>query len=228
MIELLIFKKDWRGFTTKDIITFMPGVNLLVGDQGCGKSTILQCIAEHGKIERPFWKRDGHEIRENTILVSSGRKRVFAHDFENDSPRTAPSLDTMGHIPLASGIAFMRMSHGESTNSIINAIGEMKDYFIILDEPDMSLSPRSALKLVDAFKEAAKNGCQIIASVHNPWVIERFDRVCSIEHRRWMTPKEFLLYQTDAELPKARKVKEKKHDAISCSLFYFVDCCNHS
>jgi hypothetical protein len=41
-------------------------------------------------------------------------------------------------------------------------------------------------------KKAAENGCQIIASVHHPWLIEAFPLVHSIEHRKTMTSEKFL------------------------------------
>lgn len=191
MIEALVFKNAWRGFKPKDMFLFLPGVNLLVGDQGCGKSTILACIVEHGGIKDSFWKRPQTGIKENSILLTSARKKVFAHDFEHDSPQTAPAMDLMGMLP-QSMMGHLWTSHGESTRDIVKLIKSFKDAYIILDEPDAGMSPRSAHFLVETLKEAVSNGCQVIASVHNPWVIEAFPQVLSVEHRNWMKSAEFL------------------------------------
>ena len=192
-IQVHYFKDNYRTFKRGDIISFSNGVTLLVGDQGCGKSSILQCIAALGGCEKPFWKKDRTaDIKKVAMLVVDKPAPVFAHDYENDSPRTAPTLDTMGSIPLALGISQMRMSHGQATNTLTPLIAKMKDAYIILDEPDSGMSCRSALALAEAFKEASANGCQVIAAVHHPWLIEAFDRVYSVEHKDFMKSSDFL------------------------------------
>lgn len=193
MIKMLYFKGKYRTFKPEDAILFFEGVNLLVGDQGCGKSTILQCLASLGGCKVPFWKKDRKEdIAKVAELLVDKPAPVFAHDYENDSPRTSPSFETMGSIPMGSAISFMKGSHGQATIALASAISDMKDAYLILDEPDSGLSCRSALTLVDAFKKAASNGCQIIASVHHPWVIESFSCVYSVEHKNYMKPEDFL------------------------------------
>jgi predicted ATPase len=192
MINALLIKKPHRTFKGKEIILFLPGVNLLVGDQGCGKSTILELITSLGG-SKAFWKklskRDAQEVA--NIIVDKAAP-VFAHDFENDSPRTSPSFETMGTIPLGLSISLMRQSHGQANTVICDQIAKMKDTYIILDEPDSGLSCRSALKLAASLKTAADNGCQIIASVHHPWLIEQFKMVFSVEEQKWISSSEFL------------------------------------
>lgn len=192
-IQALCFKEDYRTFKKGDMIPFFDGVTLLVGDQGCGKSSILQCLAALGGCKRPFWKRDRtEELKKVAMLLVDKPAPVFAHDFENDSPRTAPSLDTIGTIPFHMAHAQMRMSHGQASNTLTSLIAKMKDTYIILDEPDSGMSCCSALALAKAFKNAVANGCQVIASVHHPWLIEAFDRVYSVEHKDFMKSAEFL------------------------------------
>lgn len=201
MIEMLYFKDNYRTFKPGDMILFLEGVNLLVGDQGCGKSTILQCLAALGGCKAPFWKKDRKEdIAKVAMLLVDKPAPVFAHDYENDSPRTSPSFDTMGSLPMATAISFLRGSHGEATRALIPAISGMKDAYILLDEPDSGLSCRSALQLAEAMKKAASNGCQIIASVHHPWIIEAFPRVYSVAHRDLMKSEDFLKSMRDLSL----------------------------
>jgi predicted ATPase len=177
-------------------------VNLLVGDQGCGKSTVLQIICTLGGVQRAFWKHRPVNAKDVAILAGDQTPmRVFAHDFENDSARTAPSFDTMGMLGTQASLAMITMSHGEASLAIGRLISELKDQLIILDEPDAGLSPRSVLTLADSFKKAAANGCQIIAAVHNPWLIEEFEMVFSVEHGKPMLSKDFLSYMRKTVKP---------------------------
>lgn len=64
-----------------------------------------------------------------------------------------------------------------------------------MDEPDMALSIRSIAKLVGKLRQAVQNNCQVIAAVHNPLLINSFDEVFSVEHRRWMKSSQFVELQ---------------------------------
>jgi predicted ATPase len=46
--------------------------------------------------------------------------------------------------------------------------------------------------LVRAFQHVADVGGQVIATAHNPIVIAGFPEVYSLEHRRWMSSREFI------------------------------------
>lgn len=193
MIQMLFFKNSYRTFKKGDMIPFLEGVNLLVGDQGCGKSTVLQCLACLGGVKRSFWKKDREdEIKKVAMLLVDKAAPVFAHDYECDSPRTAPAFDMMGQIDMGLAHAQMRMSHGQASNLMTEIIASRKDSYLILDEPDSGMSCRSALALAEAMKKAEGNGCQVIASVHHPWLIESFPRVYSVEHKNFMKSEEFL------------------------------------
>jgi predicted ATPase len=162
MLHTLYFKQQVRCIKPGTFVHFYDGVNLLVGDQGCGKSTVLQIICTLGGVQRAFWKHRPVNAKDVAILAGDQTPmRVFAHDFENDSARTAPSFDTMGMLGTQASLAMITMSHGEASLAIGRLISELKDQLIILDEPDAGLSPRSVLTLADSFKKAAANGCQI-------------------------------------------------------------------
>lgn len=198
MLDMLFVRTPFRSFKGGEMIPFSPGVNLLVGDQGSGKSTILEAIASLGGVQKSFWKKDSPaEYKKAFILVpseSTGPFKVFAHDYENDSPRTAPSLDLMGMLPVTD-VFSMKNSHGESTNRINSRLSQASNMLLILDEPDSGLSNRSALALADILKGCAERDCQVIASVHHPWIIEAFPRVYSVEHADMMDSDKFLATQ---------------------------------
>ena len=180
-VEGIKFTKKYRCFKAGDSIEFRPGVNLLVGDQGCGKSTVIGCIAnpkEHGK---GLFK----------LAVSKpGPLRFF--DFEKHNPRKSsymdPRLGAMGTVTM------MYSSHGQAVNAILQGLKEFEEQpvLVLLDEPDMALSVRSINKLSNLLAEIAGTGVQIIASAHNPFLMKSVPEVCSLEHRRWMPWEEFV------------------------------------
>jgi predicted ATPase len=180
MISKIEIIKDFRCFKKGDTFTFRPGVNLLVGEQGTGKSTILDRIKIDGKTgEKP-----------EVALITATKIHMMAFDFEKDTPRGKGSFDDSK--PFNPQLACLFLSHGQVNNFVLEELSRRKNILFLMDEPDMALSIRSVHKLVAHLKTAAQNGCQVLASVHNPIVIEAFDEVLSFEHRQWMSSKEFI------------------------------------
>jgi len=190
MIHSIEFTEKWRCFKAGDRFEFRPGVNLLVGDQGCGKSSLLGAVQGAGG-EKPGQFRD---LREKTILKYDPCK-VFSADFEKDNPRTKGYFDKDIRLQLA----LMYSSHGQSNLTIINSLATAADCLIMLDEPDTALSIRSCMKLVKLLKGAADRSSQVIAAVHNISVIQEFEDVLSLEHGEWMRNEVFIASQLTGE-----------------------------
>lgn len=192
MIPCVVFNKDWRCFARDTFIGFAPGVTLLVGDQGCGKSSLLSQMALWISQKK---REDRSGLSPEDLAVTTfwmgkpGRSGYF--DLERNNPRTAPAFDMYG-IDIATQVHAMRGSHGEFTRQFLSIIKDLGFGTLFLDEPDMALSPRSIYRLVDNLKEAADKGAQIVASVHNPLLIALFPEVMSLEHGRWMPSHEYL------------------------------------
>lgn len=181
MIVSVTFNKDFRCFKKDEKIEFRPGINLLVGDQGTGKSSILQVIrngdAKHTNVS-------GH------TLEVSGRIETASFDFEKDNPRGRSYFDEKQDMMTQVSMIFA--SHGQVNNAILKGLEVKKDVAFLMDEPDTALSIRSCKKLADTLKIAVANGCQIIMAVHNIVVIESVPEILSLEHRKWMSSKEFI------------------------------------
>lgn len=190
IFEEMRFKKDHRCFKRGRKLVFRPGVNLLVGEQGTGKSSVIGLIKD---LASEWESKRTKEL----ISVTTQNCRLVSFDFEKDSPRTKSYFDE-GFAQMQFQIVSITKSHGQTVNELLRQLvvslskkrGEKA--LVLLDEPDMALSPRSAHQLARQLAEITKKGHQVIAAVHNPIVIAAFAEVFSLEHKKWMKSEDFL------------------------------------
>jgi predicted ATPase len=187
MLETILFLKPWRCFKKDEGIEFHPGVNLIVGDQGTGKSSLFQAIQVHGMKKPRSWNLPSKDSIPAAIVAKG--IPIFAFDFESDNYRTKSWFDD----DIGFHVASMHRSHGQMVMAMIDAWLRIdKPFLVLVDEPDMALSIRSCHKLVRAFQHVADVGGQVVATAHSPIVIAGFPEVYSLEHRRWMPSHEFI------------------------------------
>jgi len=183
MIQSITFTEDWRCFEDGDTVAFLTGVNLLVGDQGSGKSSLIEAVLAGGEAES---KRS---ILNTKVQLSCTACNSKSFNFEKDNPRIQAHFGKN----IRAQVGAMFSSHGETNRAILSVLDKMGEGEVIfMDEPDTALSPRSCKMLVQKIITAAERGAQIIAAVHNPYVIGSFDNVFSLEHRLWMSGGDFL------------------------------------
>jgi predicted ATPase len=156
-------------------------VTLLAGDNGSGKSTVVEAIAEAmgfaaegGELERsgelPAVPRGVLGDALHPVL-GRGRPRtgffLRAESFFNvarfvdSGSQFAPDLSLYGDTPLHS------QSHGESFLALAaNRFGGESLY--VLDEPEAALSVTGSLALLAVVTRAARAGAQFIIATHSP------------------------------------------------------------
>jgi predicted ATPase len=156
-------------------------VTLLAGDNGSGKSTIVEAIAEAigfaaegGELERsgelPAVPRAvlGGAL-EPELSSSKPRNGYFlrAESFFNIAQFVdgggifAPDLSLYGDVPLH------QQSHGQSFLALAaNRFGG--DSFYVLDEPEAALSVPGSLALLAIVARAARAGAQFVIATHSP------------------------------------------------------------
>lgn len=158
-------------------------VTLLAGDNGSGKSTVLEAIAaaigfgkEGGELER-LGERPAapRKVLYETgalapVLTETKPRRGYylrAESFFNiaayidSGDRFAPDLSLYGDTPLH------EQSHGESFLALAsNRFGPESLY--LLDEPEAALSVTGALALLAVVIRAAEAGAQFVIATHSP------------------------------------------------------------
>ena len=164
-------------------LEFDRPVTFLVGENGTGKSTLLEGIAvacgfnpEGGTRNFSFSTRATHsELGEYLTPV---RKRypkdgffLRAESFYN----VATNIDELDEAPSFSprlidsygGVSLHRQSHGESFLALVqNRFGGHGLY--LLDEPEAALSPTRLLTLMGEMDQLVKADSQFIIATHSP------------------------------------------------------------
>ena len=165
-------------------LEFTGPVTFLVGENGIGKSTLIEAIAVHqgfnpegGTINFTFSTEDSHSELYRYLRVRKGlraRKDGFflrAESFYN----VASNIDQMDResgfgpplINSYGGVSLHKQSHGESFMALVaNRFGGNGLY--ILDEPEAALSPARLLELMCHIHSLVKKNSQFIISTHSP------------------------------------------------------------
>ena len=167
-----------------DELRFDSGVTFFVGENGCGKSTLIEAIAvaagfnpEGGSKNFRFVTRRSESVLHKYIRLSRGTKRerdgffLRAESYFNlgtniehldEGGGGAPIIDSYG------GTSLHEQSHGESFLALaLHRFGDCGMY--ILDEPEAALSPRGQLALLSRMHHLVeRQGSQFIVATHSP------------------------------------------------------------
>lgn len=174
-------------------ITVPSQVTFFVGENGSGKSAILEAIAlkagfgpEGGSRNIHFKTSyentyEGTELLAQSFTLSWRQKRTDGYFFRAESFfNIANYLDTMAHTggqgPALTyapygGKSLHAQSHGESFLSFFShRLG--KGGFFILDEPEAALSPQRQLSLLVIINEMCQHpNTQFILATHSPLLL---------------------------------------------------------
>lgn len=164
-----------RYLHTANHLEFRKPVTFFVGENGTGKSTLLEAIAvasgfnpEGGSRDFSFsTKRSHSDLHQFITPIKAGYPQdgffLRAESFYN----TATYLDENSNLLRYGGISLHEQSHGESFLSLITNRFEGHGLYI-LDEPEAALSPHRLLSLLVAIDDLVKNDSQFLIATHSP------------------------------------------------------------
>lgn len=180
--------KEYRCLPILDIK--LKNITLLVGDQGCGKSSLLKLLHENNS-----------EYINIKIAEKYKNKSINSYffDTEKQNPRVAPDhnyYDIHGRsigIGIGTKVFSMFQSHGEVLREFtVETIPKADNCVILLDEPESSLSIKNQYKLAQNIISATKNNCQLIIATHCLPLIESIDTVYDLEKKEWKKSSLFI------------------------------------
>jgi predicted ATPase len=162
-----------------DSIELHPAVTFLIGENGTGKSTLLEAIAvasglnpEGGTRNFRFSTRASHsELHRHLRLVRGPRRPkddffLRAESFFN----VATEVDGLGVVGAYGGTSLHEQSHGESFWALfMNRFRGKGLYF--LDEPEAALSPGRQLALLARMHQLVADASQFVIATHSPIVM---------------------------------------------------------
>lgn len=165
-------------------LRFTKPVTFLVGENGVGKSTLIEGIAvsmgfnpEGGTVNFNFFTKESHSNLHEYITVSRGyRKQKDGFFLRAESLyNVASNIDDLDQEPsfgspiISSygGISLHEQSHGESFIALVEN-RFFGNGLYILDEPEAALSPMRLMRLMCCMKELVNNNSQFIISTHSP------------------------------------------------------------
>jgi predicted ATP-dependent endonuclease of OLD family len=191
-IDKIKFDKDFRCFKVGDEIPFEKNITLLVGNNGTGKSTILDILRCHFKIQdKTYLKTVGMDKYVSISMSEKVPSKILYFDFHSNDSKFSGSLSS----DIVSQMQAQRTSSGLGIlmQFVKTGIQEYKNSILILDEPCRGLSPFWQERMKNMiFNLSFEN--QVIVSTHSERIMsETFATIFSVEHKKeFLTVDDFL------------------------------------
>jgi predicted ATPase len=168
-------------FSRPQTIDVRCPVTFFVGENGTGKSTLLQAISQRcgiyiwrgqlrarfqfNPLETQFYQAVEVEWSQDTVPGSFFASEIFKN-FAQILDEWA-SMDP-GLLEYFGGKSLMVQSHGQSLMSFFKSRFKIKGLYL-LDEPETALSPASLIDLLKLIRQSSRAGhAQFIIATHSP------------------------------------------------------------
>jgi predicted ATPase len=165
------------------------GLTVLVGENGSGKSTVMECLAEAYGLNPQGGSADGRVFRVRDsepgvgyeLTVVRGLRARWSYFLRAD---TMSQLYTyLEQNPGRRSERLHELSHGESFLEILRTRVNQEGFYL-MDEPDAPLSFVGSLALAATLHDLAAGGSQLVVATHSP-IIAAIPRAHLVELGPW-------------------------------------------
>lgn len=183
-------------------IEFKKQVCIIVGDNGVGKSTLLETIRGH---YNPSFNKSNYMVRrdmgKHIKIEDIGNKFNFTYiDFHGDDLKYSTDfVDDAMELQIQQ----MKASSGQVSISLLNHalsdIDQVKNGLVILDEPCRGQSIKNQWKAINIIHSlSSRYNCQFIITTHSDTILGYFKNIAqyyNISENKDTTYKEFMISQ---------------------------------
>lgn len=150
-----------------------PDVTFFVGENGAGKSTVLEAIAVGLGLPAEGGTRNVHReqqavspLHRHLRIAKGFRQPRFSYFLRAESLfNVFTYLDSLGPSPNGEPSLHLN-SHGEAFMRVLQ--GFSGDGLYLLDEPEAALSPNRQLAALAVIDKLVKQGAQFLIATHSP------------------------------------------------------------
>lgn len=179
MIKTLTLPESYaaRIASGQTFIEFSTGLNLLVGENGSGKSTIFDVLSEQSR-----------GIERGAQVVCDGETDVKAMRMMDMGNRIKTDRNSTGERVRAALCAYEKSSGEANWPYISKAFKEFEDgVTVLLDEPEIAIDVKKMESLRRILVREAKR-LQFIIATHNPilWLTPKVNVICLSKNQNFI------------------------------------------
>ena len=167
-----------------DRLPLNPAVTFFIGENGTGKSTLLEALAvrwgfnaEGGSRNFRFSTHASHSALHHFLSIERGSRYpsdgyfLRAESFYNVATELEKLDQDYGLIPKIGpaygGVHLHEQSHGQSFFALLkNRLHG--DGFYLFDEPEAALSPNRQMSAITLIDDLVRRGSQLVIATHSP------------------------------------------------------------
>lgn len=169
-------------------IEFKNDVNLIVGDNGTGKTQLFKVIKD--KLNNRT-----HKFPLDCYIDFDEETEILIFDLVNGLIKDIIKPNPLGDSRQFNEDSLFKLnysdkSHGENVKAILDFAQEFKGKTVLLDEPESGLSIKSQIELIEKIKELSKCN-QLFIITHSKFLIDAFEEVYYFDEHKWLSKEKF-------------------------------------